>query len=679
MKIIRKFTKNDYCLYYLDCDGRVALQLLPAGTEPLLTKQTRCEPLLHAFVRGDVYGGQFTNGLSRRLSETTKSLTVDGIEEKDGKILTRLSAKNGMRFEHEVTLLDECAEVRVTAVNASEEDKILEYLTSFALGGITPVVNDEDAGSLKLVRLRSFWSAEGRREIVPLEQLALEPVAGYHMDRIEKFGSVGSMPIRGFFPRACLQDDMNGITWGFDLDAPCTWQMECVRMDRGVSMTGGPGDEDFGSWHRTLRPGECFTAPSARLTVCRGDNDKAFQRLCRAGKDHLSAPGEAEMPFIYNEYCTTGGNPTRDNILSIANRLKGMNFAYLVIDAGWFVDIDKDWGRGMGDWEISRERFPGGFKEVCDAIRGAGMIPGLWFEPEVVGPDSRAWNETEHLLKKNGEVLTVHTRRFWDMTDPWVRSYLREKVIGTLKEGGFGFIKVDYNDNIGAGADGDDGVGEQLRRNAEASLDFFREMRRELPGLVIENCSSGGTREESAFLRVSDMASFSDCMDAPEVPVIAANEHRVLLPEQEEIWAVLPASLSDDEMVYRIISTFYGRHCMSGSIYDLSEKQWDVVKAGTDFYKDVRHIIKNGETLWLTPDVLSYRKLTGSQVTLQVCGEEALLICHRFREDEERVISLPDGWKAESHYGNNQCAVRDGKLVIRAGGSTADAWKLGKA
>jgi len=678
MKIIKEYVKNDYRLYYLDCDGRIAIQLLPADTDILLEKQSKCEPLLHAFVRGDAFGYQFTNGLSRRMSQTTKSLKLDGITEENGKIIARLSAGNGMRFEHEVTLLDECIEIRVTAINAANEPKVLEALTSFAMGGMTPVVNDEAAGALKLVRLRAFWCAEGRREIVPLENLGLEPMCGYHMDRIEKFGCIGSLPVKSFYPRACIQDDENNLTWGFDIDAPCTWQMECVRTDRGVSLTGGLGDADYGAWHKTLQAGQRFTAPSARITVCKGDNDIAFQRLCRAGKNHLSSPTEADMPFIYNEYCTTGGNPTRDNIMQIARRLSGMDFRYLVIDAGWFVDIDRDWGRGMGDWEVSRQRFPNGFGEVCDAIRKEGMIPGLWFELEVVGDESKAWNETNHLLKRNGEVITVGPRRFWDMRDPWVQKYLGEKVIGTLKNGNFGFIKVDYNDTIGLGADGDDGLGEILRQNAEASVEFFRRMRREIPDLVIECCSSGGNREESAFMRVCDMESFSDCMDAHEVPVIAANEHRAVLPEQEEIWAVLPASLTDDDMYYRIISTFYGRHCMSGSIYDLSDAQWDIVKAGTDFYKDVRYIIKNGETKWLTPDVLSYRKLTGAQVTMQLEGNNALLICHRFNTDDLTVITLPEGWKAVRHYGSNASEVIDNKLIIRAGSYAADAWKLSR-
>ena len=678
MKIIKEYTGKDYRLYYLDCDGRIALQLLPTDRQLLTDKKTLCEPLVHAFVRGDSYGGQFTNGLSRRMSETTQSLKPESLTEDGEDILCVLRAANGMRFEHRVTMREECIEVRVTAVNDTWESKVLEALTSFSLGGITPVVNDEEAGAIKLVRLRTFWSAEGRREIVPVENLALEPMNGYRMDRIEKFGCIGSMPVRGYYPRACLQDDQHGITWGFDLDAPCTWQMECVRTDRGIGLTGGLGDDDFGAWHKTLAAGESFTAPTARITVCSGDNDIAFQRLSRAGKNHLASPAEADMPFIYNEFCTTGGNPTRDNIMQIARRLKGMDFAYLVIDAGWYVGIGEDWGRCMGDWEISKERFPNGFKEVCDCIRDAGMVPGLWFEPEVVGPDSKVWNMTDHLLKKNGELITVKTRRFWDMSDPWVQDYLYDRVIRTLKENRFGFVKIDYNDSIGAGADGKDGIGETLRANAEQSLEFFRRMRREIPDLVIECCSSGGSREVSAFMRVCDMVSFSDCMDALEVPVIAANEHRCMLPEQEEIWAVLTAGLSNDAMYYRIISTFYGRHCMSGSIYDLSDAQWEIVKAGTDFYRNARSVIKNGETRWLTPDVLSYRKLKGAQATLQIWKDRALLICHRFENAFLMTVDLPEGWKVESHYGNGGSTVVDDKLIVRAGSYTADAWILVK-
>ena len=62
-----------------------------------------------------------------------------------------------------------------------------------------------------------------------------------------------------------------------------------------------------------------------------------------------------------------------------------------------------------------------------------------------------------------------------------------------LKECGFGYLKIDYNDTIGMGCDGGDSLGDGLYRKVEASRRFFEKIRQEVPGIVIENCSSGRT------------------------------------------------------------------------------------------------------------------------------------------------------------------------------------------
>src|SRR5450759_4810524 len=56
------------------------------------------------------------------------------------------------------------------------------------------------------------------------------------------------------------------------------------------------------------------------------------------------------------------------------------------IDAGWYDDELGDWWDSAGQWLPSTVRFPdGGLRAVVDHITAAGMIPGIWLEPEVIG------------------------------------------------------------------------------------------------------------------------------------------------------------------------------------------------------------------------------------------------------------------------------------------------------
>ena len=237
--------------------------------------------------------------------------------------------------------------------------------------------------------------------------------------------------------------------------------------------------------------------------------------------------GQKELPVIFNEFCTTWGKPSDENISRILTALGSRPFQYFVIDAGWYADPVKGWESNMGDWEVSQELFPQGLKATVDKIKDAGFIPGIWFEMEICGKDSKAFWFEDHLLKRNGKVITAGGRRFWDMRDPWTQDYLSQKVIGFLEYYGFGYLKADYNESIGIGCDGAESLGEGLRQNMQAAQDFFRKIRDRLPGLVIEVCASGGHRMEPSMIELCDMVSFSDAHEEKEIPVIAANVHRM--------------------------------------------------------------------------------------------------------------------------------------------------------
>src|SRR5690606_1096694 len=128
------------------------------------------------------------------------------------------------------------------------------------------------------------------------------------------------------------------------------------------------------------------------------------------------------------------GDPRHDRLLALADSLQGTGVRYLVIDAGWYKGDQGDWSNAHGDWIPSRKLFPEGLVAAAAAIRQRGLIPGLWFEMETAGDTSAAFPLTDHLLKRDGLPITVRSRRFWDLNDPFVLDYLTERVIGLLRD-----------------------------------------------------------------------------------------------------------------------------------------------------------------------------------------------------------------------------------------------------
>lgn len=73
-------------------------------------------------------------------------------------------------------------------------------------------------------RATSFWSAEGKILTQRLTDLNMEPLWSGHGTRIEKFGQVGSMPVRKWFPFIALENSKTNEFIGVQLYIPSSWQ-----------------------------------------------------------------------------------------------------------------------------------------------------------------------------------------------------------------------------------------------------------------------------------------------------------------------------------------------------------------------------------------------------------------------------------------------------------------------
>lgn len=672
--ILNRYALGDMdCCYFKDSEsGNVELALIPAGMEPLAweKKRQRVDSLIQIKKAGDAYPGGYAGGATLRESATTGALRFERqyVEEDEEQtaIYTVMDCGQGCRATHVLvwkkgSLHLEC---RTEFENGGEKRVSLELLSSFSLGGITPFTEQDAPESLLIHRVRSVWSMEGRLESRTMEELQLEPSWAGHAVRCERFGQVGSMPVNRYFPWLVVEDQANDVFWGAQLMHNASWQMEIYRKDDAAAISGGLADREFGHWMKHVEPGETFVSPVAILSVCAGKGvDGIAQRMTAALEPYVDAGPESEqdLPVLFNEYCTTWGCPSHENICGILDAIRGKGFAYFVIDCGWYKKEGIPWHIMMGDYDISKELFPQGLDKTVAAIREAGMKPGIWFEIENVGEAAGQYRNEEHLLKRDGVPLSTTSRRFFDMRDPWVEDYLTRKVIGTLKDYGFEYMKIDYNDTIGLGCDGAESLGEGLRQNMAASLAFLEKVKREIPGIILENCASGGHRLEPLMMSATSMASFSDAHECEEIPVIAANLHRVILPRQSQIWAVIHKEDSLKRIAYSVANTFLGRMCISGDVTELDEDQWGLIEGGIAFYKRIAPIIKKGVTYFHGSRLGSYRHLKGWQGILRVSeAQGALALFHIFTKDQDVVkIPLPEGkdWTVEDVYSAGECQI----------------------
>lgn len=62
----------------------------------------------------------------------------------------------------------------------------------------------------------------------------------------------------------------------------------------------------------------------------------------------------------------------------------------LVMDDGWFGHRNDD-STSLGDWYVNEEKLNGGLKHLVDEVNKLGLKFGIWFEPEMISPDSKLY------------------------------------------------------------------------------------------------------------------------------------------------------------------------------------------------------------------------------------------------------------------------------------------------
>ena len=216
MKRYSEFVMGDMILSYtLDDRQRVGMALIPAALKgKTMEKEYSPEPLVQIHARGDHFANGYGNGHTLATTSATDALKFVSQEKEGNTVVTTVSDGKGRTVRHRVVWEEglQAVIVSCTFENRGTGPVVLDLLSSVNLSGITPFTDGDASGSLFLHRIRSMWSAEGRLQTESIEQANLERSWTGHALRVCRFGQVGSMPVRDYFPFAALEDRQAGVT-----------------------------------------------------------------------------------------------------------------------------------------------------------------------------------------------------------------------------------------------------------------------------------------------------------------------------------------------------------------------------------------------------------------------------------------------------------------------------------
>ena len=484
-------------------------------------------------------------------------------------------------------------------------------------------------------------------------------------------------------------NESTGDVYGFHLAFSGN---HCIRVD---SLTDGRGLVSIGA---LLLPGEVRLAPGetyASPEIVAAYSGQGLSKLSRKFHDHvrtklLSPEMRAKpRPVHYNTWEAVYFDHDVEKLKELATRAAEIGVERFVLDDGWFGGRRHD-RAGLGDWTVSRDVYPDGLGPLVDHVTGLGMEFGLWFEPEMVNPDSDLYRaHPDWVLGLEGvEQIPFRSQLALDISRPEVADYLFHAIDAILRDHDISYIKWDMNRDLSHPGDSS-GVPRAFAQ-VGALYALLDRVRHAHPYVEIESCSSGGARADMGVLAHSDRVWTSDSNDALDRQVIQRGAS-FFLPLEVLGCHVGPAKCHVTgrrlSMEMRAATALMGHMGLELNLLTERTADLDVLKNAIDLHKKHRALLHNGDVFRLdsAPQLIASgviaRDKSEAIYSVAYVASDAKVLPGRFQFtglDPQRSYRLqliwPSDWQAikgpsaiETLDLNGEGAIFSGAALVHGG------------
>jgi hypothetical protein len=327
-----------------------------------------------------------------------------------------------------------------------------------------------------------------------------DDLATIEFGSIDGRGSDGDMPV-------FLLSDLEGrhglwvaLGWGG------TWRAKVTKVGRTGThrvTAEGPGR------NVDLAEGEELALPRVFVGAYEGDGWAAVKRFLSDARRRRHEPW-----VVYNSWFNEEARINEERVLRHVPVAAELGFDAFCIDAAWYEtsgDPADFHTRGLGTWTLDEKRFPGGLDKVSQAVRDAGMVFGLWFEPERCHPESQVWAEHPEWVRRapDQEFGLV------DFGAAAAREWALDVMSSAVERWTLGWLKWDMNvHKLTPFWAGDERAELAHNRGVWEVMSALTERH---PDLVLEGCSSGGNRVDVEALLRCDTYWISDQTVSPDM------------------------------------------------------------------------------------------------------------------------------------------------------------------
>ncbi|MBE6781937.1 MAG: alpha-galactosidase [Ruminococcaceae bacterium] len=421
----------------------------------------------------------------------------------------------------EVELFDELKKVSVFLYYCVFEEKdIITRFTkvvnnseeAFTMNSVQSFCADFPHMNYDMINLHGAWAREGHIERKPLF------VGTQQVNSKNGASGPNHVPFIALADKDTTED--SGDAFGLTLVYSGNWYAG-VDVDRHFRPRLMMGLNPF-NFEWQMKSGEEFYAPEVIMSYSSqglGQMSRQFhnivrENLCRGNYR------DTERFVLVNNWEATYMDFTEDKLIEIADAAAELGVDMFVLDDGWFGKRNTA-TTSLGDWYVNTEKLPSGLKGLGEKINAKGLKFGLWFEPEMISPDSDLYRaHPDWCLHTNGRPRTpCRYQLTLDLTRKDVCDYIVDFLTKTLSENPINYVKWDMNRHFseaGSALLAAKNQREVAHRYMLGLYSILERVTTAFPNVLFEGCSSGGGRFDAGILHYMPQVWSSDDSDAVE-------------------------------------------------------------------------------------------------------------------------------------------------------------------
>jgi alpha-galactosidase len=397
-------------------------------------------------------------------------------------------------------------------------------------------------------------------------------------------------------------DENQGRVWFGALGWSGNWKLvvEDTPPAHQVRVTGGYNDFDF-SW--PLAPGETFTTPPYYGGFSAGGFGEASRLMHRLERSQIlpGHPHAALRPVLYNSWEATTFNVNEAGQKALADKAARIGVELFVMDDGWFGQRNDDHA-GLGDWHVNPQKFPNGLQPLISYVNNLHMRFGLWFEPEMVNPNSDLYRKHPDWVLNFPDRPRSEARNqlVLNMARDDVKEYIFGALDRMLSENNIEYIKWDMNRHLSEPGWPEAPVAEQKEvwvKYVHNVYEIMDRLRSRHPKLTIEACSGGGGRIDLGILERVDEVHVSDDTEAFDRLRIQEGFSFPYAPRLGMDWVndVPSTNGRSTSLKFRFLVAMNGVLGITANLNKWSEEEFALARQMVDYYKGIRETVQNGD------------------------------------------------------------------------------------